>query len=96
MLESRISHEGLTQIILEMPEKDYFQMYGQLNDEIAKDLLQQYLLYHNDDGRMGRVKIYYDKNDHVVRISSFLQYLGNEKTTHMYEVDDYVHGSDER
>lgn len=94
VLESRISRDGLTQIVLEMPEKEYFQMYDQLNDEIARDLLQQYLLYHNDDGRMGSVKIRYDKSDHIVRISSFLQYLGNEKTTNMYEVADYVHGSD--
>jgi len=92
--ETRIRNGDTVQITLEANEKDYFGIYGELNEKVAADLLKLYLLYHNDDARFNNVKIKHDHHSHIVKITADLSYLGNDHTDLMYNLHDYVHGSD--
>ncbi|KNF09501.1 hypothetical protein CLPU_3c02810 [Gottschalkia purinilytica] len=79
--ETRIREDnGLHRITLEVPEKDFFEAYDEVDEHSAYDLLKQYLLYREDDGRPKNVDINYNKNSHIVTITTELHYLGNDHT----------------
>lgn len=71
---------GMTNMSLEMNEKDFFTIYNDLSQEVASDIIGQYLIYRGDDGRAKNVQISHDPNLQIVNISANLQYLGNDKT----------------
>ncbi|HHV18926.1 MAG TPA: hypothetical protein GXZ27_08740 [Thermoanaerobacterales bacterium] len=89
--ETRAVKEGLHNIILEIPEETYMTFYNELDDEHARDILTQYLKYHQDDARTSDVKIEHNKNAHTVNIYANLHYLCNEKTSQEPFADDNVH-----
>ncbi|SET42009.1 hypothetical protein SAMN05660297_02351 [Natronincola peptidivorans] len=84
MLESvfdrRIRHETGYDLYLEIPEKEYLQIYEEINNEAASDILQQFLQLHQDEGRPDYVEINYDKNNHTINIKALLRYEGNDHT----------------
>ncbi|MCC5910315.1 MAG: hypothetical protein JJT76_07755 [Clostridiaceae bacterium] len=84
MLESvfdrRVKHDRGYDLYLEIPEKEYFQIYGDVNSEAANDVVDQFLRLHQDDGRANNVEVNYDKNNHTINIKALLQYYGNDHT----------------
>ena len=79
--ETRSRKGELYNIILEITEKDYFDIYSDIDDESASDILKQYMIYHGDDGRYSDIKMEHNKNTHVVNIYANLHYMGNNHTT---------------
>jgi hypothetical protein len=84
MIEARIRKGDIYNLILEVPEREYFQIYEDLGSEAAEDILQQYLVYHGDDGRYSDVEIQYNKNTHIVSIHADLRYDDNDHTEMPY------------
>ncbi|MGF7056570.1 hypothetical protein [Brassicibacter mesophilus] len=72
--------KDLYNLMLEVPEKEFFQVYDDANKESAQDLIKQYLVYRQDDARPENIEIEYDRNKHIVSLSSELHYLGNDHT----------------
>lgn len=89
--ETRAVQEGLHNIILEIPEETYRTFYGEIDEKVAWDILEQYLKSRQDDARPSDVKIEHNRASHVVNIYANLHYLGNEKTEQAYYADDYIH-----
>jgi hypothetical protein len=89
--ETRAVKEGLHNIILEIPEETYMIFYNGLDDEYARDILTEYLKYHQDDARTSDVRIEHNKNAHTVNIYANLHYLENEKTFQEPFTDKNVH-----
>lgn len=89
--ETRAVKEGLHKITLKIPEETYKTFYNDLSEEYARDILAQYLKYHQDDARISDIKIDHNKNDHIVNIYANLHYLGNEKTAQEPFTDDTIH-----
>lgn len=78
--ETRARKEGLYNIILEIPEDEYFQIYDSLDDKFGADILSQYMNYHGDDGRYSDVKVQHNKNSHIINVYANLHYEGNDHT----------------
>lgn len=80
--ERRIKLKDKYKLYLEVPEKEYLMTY---NDDIsvknARDILTQFLKYHQDDGRIECVEIKHDKNNHSINIEADLNYIGNDHTS---------------
>lgn len=55
--ETRAVKEGLHNIILEIPEETYKTFYNDVDEEHARNILTEYLKYHQDDARTSDVKI---------------------------------------
>lgn len=71
---------GIYTLTLEIPEKEFFLVYNDVDIESANDLLKQYLVFRQDDARVDSVDIKYDKNKHIINVVSQLSYLGNDHT----------------
>ncbi|WP_352418900.1 hypothetical protein [Proteiniborus sp.] len=79
--ETRIRDEkGIYTLSLEIPEKEFFLVYNDVDKQSANDLLKQYLIFRQDDARLASVNIEHDKNNHIVNVVSELNYLGNDHT----------------
>lgn len=72
--------KGIYTLTLEIPEKDFFLVYNDVDNQSANDLLKQYLIFRQDDARLASVSIEHDKNNHIVNVISELNYLDNEHT----------------
>lgn len=72
--------DGTYDLTLEISEREFFKVYNNVSDDIADDLIQQYLVDVQDDGRFENVKIKHNKDRHTVRITSDLHYYGNDHT----------------
>ncbi len=72
--------DGIYTLTLEIPEKEFFLVYNDVDNESANDLLKQYLVFRQDDARLATVDIKHDKNNHMVNVVSELNYLGNDHT----------------
>lgn len=79
--ERRVKLKNKYKLYLEVPEKEYMLIY---DDEIsvknARDILTQFLKYHQDDGRIENTEIKHDKNNHSINIEADLLYIGNDHT----------------
>lgn len=89
--ETRAVKEGLHNIILEIPEETYRTFYGEIDRDDARDILEQYLKFRQDDAIPQDVKVQYNGAAHVVNIYANLHYLGNEKTEQEYYANDILH-----
>lgn len=78
--EKRITRDGLYELTLHIPEKEYFDAYDDVRVEAAEEILCNYLTLKQDDGRIGEVKINHNKSGHVIKITTDLHYLGNSHT----------------
>ena len=79
--ETRTRDEkGIYTLTLEIPEKEFFLVYNDVDNESANDLLKQYLIFRQDDARLATVDINHDRNNHMINVVSELNYLGNDHT----------------
>lgn len=67
-------------IKLDLPEKEYFEIYEDLDKEAARDIVKQYMVYHGDEGRYRDVSIDWDRGAHIVSIKAELDYMENDHT----------------
>lgn len=72
--------EDYYNLILEVPEGEYFDIYEDLDKEAARNIVKQYLTYHGDDGRYSDVKIEHNQGTHIVSIHAKLHYDENDHT----------------
>ncbi len=72
--------KGLYDLTLEIPEKEYFLVYNDVNQESAHNIIKQYLVHREDDARPENIAIDYDRNKHMVSLTSELHYLENDHT----------------
>lgn len=80
MVVARERVGGLYSITLELPAKEYFDIYEDIDKEAAEDVLKQYLTYHGDDGRYSDVTIDHNKGSQIVSIHANLHYEDNDHT----------------
>ncbi|SHG94967.1 hypothetical protein [Tepidibacter thalassicus] len=71
---------GIYDLTIEIPEREFFKVYDSVNNNAADDLLRQYLVDVQDDARFDNVKIKHNKNRHTIRLTSELSYYKNEHT----------------
>lgn len=89
--ETRAVKEGLHSIILEIPEETYMTFYNNIDDKYARDILTEYLKYHQDDARTSDTKVEHNKQAHTVNIFANLHYIGNKKTFQGPFTDNNLH-----
>ena len=75
--ENRIRRNELYEITLQISEEEYFNVYDDISIIAAKEILDNHLTYHQDDGRPKNIDIKHNKNGHIVNITADLHYLGN-------------------
>lgn len=78
--ENRIQRDGLYEVTLQIPENEYFNVYESVTQDAAYEILDNYMNYHQDDGRPENVNIKHNKNGHVVNIEVDMHYTGNDHT----------------
>lgn len=78
--ERRIQRDGLYEVTLQMPAEEYFTSYDSISSKAAEEILENYLNYHQDDGRPDDINIKHNKNAHMVDITANLHYTGNDHT----------------
>jgi len=84
VIERRIVSRGDHRLVLEMSANEYKQDYDELNDDYAMNILQSYLQFRGDDGRVEDAKIEYDPNYDIVRIYAKVNYLDNDHTGYFF------------
>lgn len=72
-------------LTLEMAEADFFEIYEDVDNKSAEDLVANYLVNNSDDGRFRNLKIRYDKNAHTVRVTGELIYENNMHTDYQFK-----------
>ncbi|KAB3539080.1 hypothetical protein F8154_01210 [Alkaliphilus pronyensis] len=77
IFERRVKLKYGYDLYLEIPEKEYLQIYEDVNDEAAHNIINLFLQYHRDDGRPKDIKINYDSKNRTVNIRAFLDYEDN-------------------
>ncbi len=87
IIENRVKTESGYQIVLRLSEDEYFQVYEDISDEAAGEILSNYLSYHGDDGRAKEVGIRRNQRDNTICITACLDYLGNSFTDQAYTPD---------
>lgn len=80
LFESRIRQENGYDLRLEIPEKEFYQIYEDLSEKSAEEVVNNFLQYHQDDGRPTDIAIKHNKNSHIVTINAMLNYLDNDHT----------------
>ncbi|GAB6084810.1 hypothetical protein [Alkaliphilus crotonatoxidans] len=78
--ERRIKKEAGYHVTLEIPEKEYLQIYEDVNEDAASHIVDVFLNYYQDDGRPQNIEINHDKQNHMISISTLLTYEGNDHT----------------
>lgn len=90
ILEHRVFRDGIYDISLIINEKDYFMIYDNISNENAQEIIENYLVHRQDDGRPNNIQIKHNKNHHIVSINARLHYTGNEGTAYMLESHNYL------
>lgn len=81
ILEKRfVNNDGLNSVILEISANEYNKFHDEYNNEIASEIISEYLEKRDDDGRPTDVQIEYDEGNNIVRIFADIHYLGNGHT----------------
>ena len=79
--ERRVKLKNKYKLYLEVPEKEYLTIYDRnISEDNARDIISQYLNYHQDDGRVDSIEINHDKSNHSINIQADLYYVGNKHT----------------
>ncbi|MDF2548126.1 hypothetical protein [Anaerosolibacter sp.] len=79
--ERRVKLRDKYKLYIEVPDQEYLMIYdGDISENNARDVLSQYLSYHQDDARVDNVEVKHDRNNHSVNIQADLIYLGNDHT----------------
>lgn len=83
--ERRVKLSDKYKLYIEIPDEEYLMIYnGDISVENARDVLWQYLQYHQDDARVENVEINHDRDNHSINIEADLIYVGNDHTTGRY------------
>ncbi|KXG74328.1 hypothetical protein [Thermotalea metallivorans] len=83
--ERRVKLSDKYKLYIEIPDEEYLMIYnGDISVENARDVLWQYLQYHQDDARVENVEINHDRDNHSINIEADLIYVGNDYTTGRY------------
>lgn len=82
--ESRLRDGNDFRVKLQIPEKEYFDVYDGISKDAAEEIINNYLQYHQDDGMPENVNIKHNKNNHVVNIEMDVRYIGNDYTKATY------------
>ncbi len=90
ILEQRVFRDGIYDISLIINENDYFMIYDNISNENAQQIIENYLVHRQDDGRPNNIQIKHNKNRHIVSINARLHYTGNEGTAYMLESHNYL------
>lgn len=81
ILEKRTMNDnGLYNVVLEISASEYNQFYDEYSNEIAAEIMEQYLKRREDDGRPSDIQMQYDRGSNMVRIFADMHYLGNGHT----------------
>ncbi len=84
VIERRIVDGEKHKLVLEMSANEYKEDYDEFIDDYAMNILESYLQFRGDDGRVEDAKIEYDPNTDIVRITAKVNYLDNEHTRHIF------------
>lgn len=88
--ERRLRLDDSYKIYLDMAEDEFMMIYdGNVNNINAADVLNQFLLYHQDDGRANNVEVIHDKANNMIRIEANLYYDNNDHTAER-EIPRYI------
>lgn len=90
--ERRMQSLGNYAVILQIPEDEYFDVYDSISNDAAAEIVRNYLIYRNDDGRPGDISIKHDRDGHIVDINLYLYYTGNDHTD-IYKTPDLLNKS---
>ncbi len=82
ILERRIVDYDGHSMVLEIADSEYNTIYDGYSDDIAMEIVNNYLQYRSDDGRPSNVHIQHDDVNNIVRIYADIDYLGNDHTTY--------------
>lgn len=82
--ESRLRDGNDFRVKMQIPEKEFFDVYEGVSMEAAEEIIGNHLQYHGDDGMPENVRIKHNKNNHVVNIELDIKYLGNDYTKATY------------
>ncbi|HBM79759.1 MAG TPA: hypothetical protein DD426_02800 [Clostridiaceae bacterium] len=80
MIVNRERVGDLYKLKLEVPEKEYYEIYKSLDDSAAEDIINQYRSYYGDDGNFFNAKIHHNKNLHIIRITCDIDYQNGVHT----------------
>ena len=95
IFEQRTVKDGVYGLSLTIHENDYFMVYDDVEQSHAQEIVDNYLVHRQDDGRPDDVQIKHNKNQHLVTIYANLHYTGNDKTTYMSKAHDYINNNEE-
>jgi len=82
ILDKRVRKDQGYDLYLEIPEKEYFNVYEDVTEGNASNIVDIFLEHYQDDGRPEMIKVNYDKNNHKINIRATLSYEGNDHTAH--------------
>ncbi len=85
VIERRFVDKGNHRLVLEMSANEYKQDYDEFNDDYAMNILESYLQFRGDDGRVEVAKIEYDPKVDIVRIYAKVNYLDNDHTGYVFK-----------
>lgn len=88
--DNRIERNGMYEVMLQMSEDEYFNVYDDITSQAASEIMDNYLHYHGDDARPSNIHIDHNKNGHVVNITANLNYLGNDHTEGTTQTPDIL------
>lgn len=94
--DRRVKNEDGYDLYLEVPDKEYLQVYEDVNEDGANNILNLYLEYHSDEGRPQGLKIKHDTKNHTVNIHTRLTYEGNDHTDAYIRPNPIRHYSNQR
>lgn len=88
IFETRTRLKDGYHISLSLPRDEYQLIYGNhVNNAAAKDILNEYLEYRDDDGQPDYIQAYDHDISNIVEIEAHLNYEGNDHrdytTTHI-------------
>jgi len=82
ILDRRVRKDKGYDLYLEIPQNEYFNVYEDVTEDNARNIVDLFLEHYQDDGRPQMVKVNYDKNNNSINIRVALSYEGNDHTEH--------------
>ena len=82
ILDRRVRKDNGYDLYLEIPENEYFNVYEDVTENNARNIVDLFLEHYQDDGRPQMVKVNYDKGNNSINIKTVLSYVGNDFTEH--------------
>ena len=82
IIEKRVTDigEGVHRVELLINEKEFEDLYDDLDMEAASDMIRIYLDTKADDGRPENISYNWEKGKHIVSVTADLRYTGNSHT----------------